>query len=58
MDFVLRHGLDHDSTRLKVLEAAVLHHDVGVDGHDARSGSVVRRVAFQLAVDHLDRGSI
>lgn len=57
VDLVLGSRLQHDSAGFKVLEVAVLDVDVGVDSHDASRVRIVRRIALQLAVDHLDCGA-
>lgn len=55
---VLRSGLQHDAARLEVLEVAVLDVDVSIDSHDAGRVGIICGVTLQLAVDHLDAGSL
>ena len=55
---VLRTRLDHDTARLEVLQIASLYFHVCVDGDDASGASTVCGVTLQLAIFHLDFGTV
>lgn len=57
-DLVLRAGLNHDAATFKVLEFALLDTDLGINGDEASCRGIVRCVTLQLAVNHLNRGTI
>ena len=53
-DFVLRAGLNHDTTGFEMLEVASFDLDVGIDSYETCCTGVVGGIALQLAVKHLD----
>lgn len=55
---VLRLRLDHNASALKVLELALFDMHFSVDRYETCRGCVISCVAFQLAVDHLDRAAV
>ena len=54
---VLRPGLNHNSTRLEVLEFGAVDLYVGVHGDDSGCASVICCIALELAVVYLETGA-
>ena len=57
-DLILWPRLNHDTSAFEVLELALFDMNFCVDCDKTRCGGIIGCVAFQLAVDHLDRGTV
>ena len=56
--FVLRFGLEHDTSWFEVLEIAVINVHISINCNQTCRAGIISGVTLELAVDHLNWGAI